>query len=103
MNAGAFPYLIVFRPEIRIVFSFASISSLFLLTPGSSTMATRSSPRWNMLIGGKLPTPGVMPLVQSLSRRESSARWMAKRALKVIMASPLAARLTKRADGPHRR
>src|SRR6516225_1699470 len=79
---------------MRIVFSFASISRSFFSTPGNSTTATKSSARWKMLIGGKLPTPAVLLPIQSLARRESSARWIAKSdsngSSKVIMVYPCA-------------
>jgi hypothetical protein len=73
MHAGAFvvfdrlpsrdPDRILLRLNLKAVF----------LDAGTSTMATKSSPRWKMLIGGKLPMPLVLLPIQSLARRESSA------------------------------
>src|SRR5690349_16352784 len=66
------------RPEMRIMLSLASIWRSTLSTPGSSMIATKSSPCWKILIGGKAPVPAVLLPNQSLSCRASSARCNAK-------------------------
>src|ERR1700730_13295772 len=63
-----------------MVLSFACTCRLSLLTPGSSTMATKSSSCANTLIGGYGPLPVVVPLSQSLANWASSARWRLNKA-----------------------
>ena len=67
-----------FLPEMRIVLSLASIWRSTLSTPGSSTIATKSSSCWKTLIGGKAPVPAVLLPNQSLWCCASSARCNAK-------------------------